>query len=490
MSDLIVPAIMVGGSGTRLWPLSRSNKPKQFLALGGDMSMFQNTVTRVKSAEFARPWFLTNQEFASHIEAQLPDTGVTPAGIILEPFQRGTAAAIAAVARVISNKSADALILVMPADHIIADAELFKDAVLRAAPLAKFGKIVTFGIVPTAPETGYGYIRPSEKIVSNSNTIGFNVDQPGGFLEKPNEVDAKAFIEAGYFWNAGIFLFKASTMLHEFEKYAADTLHAVTNAVASAKVSSNLGVNHLHLCETGFAAAPANIPVDTAIMEKSHVVAVVPCKSIGWHDVGSLSALWEMAEKDEADNAIIGPGLAHNSKGVLIYSAAGRKIIGSHLEDLLIVDTADALIVIPRQKAQAVKDVVDVLKKTNAPELAITQTLSRSWGEITETSRTKNSVVAAVRLKPETSFERTKIAAVSETWVVSEGSVECFLNGQKSILSRGQSIEVKATQALSLRAQNNISSCVVVCTLDDVALSLGGVFAETEKTQDQTLRVA
>lgn len=490
MSELIVPAIMIGGSGTRLWPLSRADKPKQFLALNDDSSLFQNSVARVKSAEFSPPWFLTNKNFLSLIEAQLPDTEVTPAGVILEPLQRGTAAAIAAMIVAISRKNAEALILVMPADHVITEAQRFREAIVRATPVAKAGKIVTFGIVPTSPETGYGYIRRENEIVLNDAIVGYTVAQPGGFLEKPDEAKAKKFVEDGYLWNAGIFLFKASTMLQEFKKYAPEALQAATAAVVNGTSTFQGGVNHHELCEAAFAQAPSGVSVDTAIMEQSHSVAVIPCEDIGWCDVGSLSALWDMAKKDHANNAVVGNGIIHQSQDILIYSETGRKIVASNLDGVMIVDTDDALMVIPRHKAQAVKDVFEILKSVNAPELSNSSIYHAYWGDVMVKSREKNFLVATVKLKSFRSFKRSQIVSVAETWVALDDSAECTLDGTKTVLAHGQSIQIQENQTIEFRASDKSVSFIVICTTNDSLVSLRELFAETKILQVGTLQVA
>jgi mannose-1-phosphate guanylyltransferase/mannose-6-phosphate isomerase len=487
MIDLVIPAIMVGGSGTRLWPISRSNKPKQFLALDGDFSMFQNTVTRVRADGFARPWLLANEDALLHIKAQCPATGVVPSGVIVEPVQRGTAAAIAAIVQVISNKNPEAIILVMPADHVILRPDLFRDAVLRSVPLARFGKIVTFGIVPTAPETGYGYIRPSHALNVDNQSIGFHVEQPGGFLEKPN---ATSFVEQGYLWNAGIFLFKASTMLKEFQNYASDTLSAVSNAVSFGTQVIRAGTTYHYPSLNNFEKAPKDVPIDTAIMEQSAIVAVLPCGAIGWHDVGSLSAIWDMAEKCENKNAVIGSGLAHQSTGLLIYSASGRKIVGSHIQDLMIVDTKDALIVIPRHKAQEIKQIVDVLKSTQDAVIADTQVTIMPWGEVQQISRDVKVLVAMVKLDGNECFDRSLIGSMCETWTVSNGELEFVRAGHSFILGEGKSISFDHETTVVVRANKGAASCIVVCKLDSASRSLGEIFDTNIETDEATLRVA
>jgi mannose-1-phosphate guanylyltransferase/mannose-6-phosphate isomerase len=490
MSDLIIPAIMVGGSGTRLWPISRSNKPKQFLSLGGKFSMFQNTVTRVNADGFSPPWLLANEEATLHINAQLPLTGVIPAGVIIEPVQRGTAAAVAAIAQVIGNENPDAIILVMPADHVISEAGLFREAVLHSIALAKQGKIVTFGIVPTAPETGYGYIRPGHALHFENQARGFSVEQPGGFLEKPKAHTAAKFVEQGYLWNAGIFLFMASTMIREFQAHAPDTLSAVSMAVSFRSQIKRQGTTYHYLPHNNFEKVPKDVPIDTAIMEKSSHIAVSPCGDIGWHDVGSLSAIWDMAEKCDQKNVVIGSGLAHKSTGLLIYSDSGRKIVGSHIDDLMIVDTKDALIVIPRNKAQEIKQIVDAMKAADGAEVADTLRVTLPWGEVLQVSRDTNIVVLIVTLSGLESFGRASVGSECETWTVTNGEVEFVLTGQTLVMGEGKSLSVDFDAKVTIRAVRGPATCVVVCKLSEGPHLLENIFADDGKAEEVALRVA
>ncbi len=490
MIDMVVPAIMVGGSGTRLWPLSRPNKPKQFLVLDGKNSMFQETILRVEASGFSRPWLLANDDALMHINSQLAETGIAPAGVIVEPVQRGTAAAVAAIAQLIGGNNPDAIILVMPADHLISKPDLFREAVLRSVPLAKLGKIVTFGIVPTAPETGYGYIRQGEPLHVENQPVGFEVAYPGGFLEKPDLATAQKFIEQGYLWNAGIFLFKASTMLIEFQNHAMETLLAVSSAISSETQMSRAGITYHYLSTKDFAKVPNDLPIDTAIMEQSLNVAVMPCGTIGWHDVGSLSSLWEIAEKCEHGNAVIGSGFAHNSTGLLIYSAGGRKIVGSHLQDLMIVDTSDALIVIPRSRAQEVKHVVDALKSSCELEVSDTRNVTMPWGEIQQITNNGKVVVALLNFAAETTFDRSSIATVTETWTVANGEIEFIRANHAFVLGEGKSISFDDGTTVAITACKFPASCVVVCKLPPEPLSLTEIFSSKIQADEIALRVA
>jgi mannose-1-phosphate guanylyltransferase/mannose-6-phosphate isomerase len=490
LSELVIPAIMVGGSGTRLWPISRSNKPKQFLSLDGKSSMFQNTVTRVIANGFSRPWLLANEDATLHINSQLPSTGTIPEGVIIEPVQRGTAAAVAAIAQVIGSKKPDAIILVMPADHVISEPSLFREAVLRSVPLAKQGMIVTFGIIPTAPETGYGYIKPGHQLHVDNQALGFSVEQPGGFLEKPNAHTASTFVEQGYLWNAGIFLFMASTMIKEFQTYARDTLSAVSIAVSFRAEVKRQGTTYHYLLQKSFEKVPKDMAIDTAIMEKSAHVALVPCGDIGWHDVGSLSAIWDMAEKCDQNNVVIGTGHAHKSTGLLIYSDSGRKIVGSHIDDLMIVDTKDALIVIPRNKAQEIKQIVDAMKASDGAEVADTMKVTFPWGEVQQVSKDSKIVVSMVTLNGLESFDRACMCSERETWTVTNGEIEFVRAGHTLNMGEGKSISVDFGTQLTIRVLKGPAACVVICKLSEGQSSLEKMFAADDTVNDFALRVA
>lgn len=288
---------MVGGSGSRLWPLSSPDRPKQFLVLQGEHSLFQNTVLRVQASGFTAPWILASSKTHGLAEEQLAAISVTPAGSIMEQMQIGTAAAIAALLAVLGPEQRDDVILILPSDHIIARPELFQHILKASLTLARSGKIVTFGIVPTAPETGFGYIKPGDKRLEADSVLVHSVQQPGGFVEKPNESDALAFVQAGYLWNAGIFLFKVGTMLREFETHAPQILAGAAAAASSGSTSLHSGVRHHILDEAKSSALAAAIPIDTAILEKSHNIVVVPCHDLGWRDMGTLSAVQKLREE-------------------------------------------------------------------------------------------------------------------------------------------------------------------------------------------------
>lgn len=453
VSRKVIPAIMIGGSGTRLWPLSRANMPKQFLRLTNDHSLFQNTLLRARGELFEDPWLLTGDTFMDLVGAQMREVQISHQGVIVEPLQRGTAAALAAVAVAIGQADPDALILAVPADHVIRNDLKFRSAIERAMPIAAADRIVTFGIVPTAPETGFGYIRPGEAIYDGEDAVGAHVEQPGGFLEKPNAERAAEFVRSGFYWNAGIFLFKASTMLEELAAYAPETLAAVDKSI-DRKWQAGSRPHLVQPAAAEFALCPPDLPIDTAVMEKSKRVAVVPCDDIGWADIGSLSALWEIHEKDHNGNVIKGNGLLQHAKDCFVYSTTERRIVVGHARDIMVIDTEDAVVVMPREQAQTIKDVVGALKILNAPEVAFTRSATTGWGAVRVDSIGENSQSWSVTIEEGSAFTHGVSVAGSEIWILNmgegyhevNGTRHAFAPGVPVILERGDLVTISAGQ--------------------------------------------
>jgi mannose-1-phosphate guanylyltransferase len=333
----IVPVILSGGSGTRLWPMSVTERPKQFLPLTAAETMFQLTLARAADPErFAPPVIVANARHADLIEEQM--AGLVSGAIILEPCARNTAPAIALAAL----EAGDAALLVMPSDHVIADEVAFAQAVARALPLAEDGWLVTFGITPDGPETGYGYIKVGAAIAAD-------VHQVERFIEKPDRQTAEAMIAAGgHSWNGGIFLFRADAYLNALEIHAPDMLKAAKKAMATAQRE---GKRILPDAEA-FAACPSD-SIDYAVMERADKVAVAPV-SMGWSDLGSWDALYEIGEKDAAGNVIGGDVIAQAATGNLIRSD-GLHISVAGVEDLIIIASGNDLLILPRGQSQAVK---------------------------------------------------------------------------------------------------------------------------------------
>ena len=340
----IVPVILSGGGGTRLWPLSTPDRPKQFLALTSDRTMFQLTLDRVNNAQnFAAPIIVANAAHADLVDAQC---GNDNAIILLEPSARNTAPAIALAALAVDDPGA--VLLVMPSDHVITDVAAFHAATLAALPLVEAGWMVTYGIAPTGPETGYGYIRMGD-------ALSDGLQQVDSFVEKPDAVRAAAMLAQGnHSWNGGIFLFRADTYLRALSVHAPDILTAAQNAMASAKRTGN----RITPNEAAFAACPSD-SIDYAVMEKAAKesegrVAVVPV-NMGWSDVGSWDALYDLNTKDAASNAVTGTARIDNAAGNLIH-ADGIRVSIHGVDDLIVVANGSEVMIMPRGSSQNVRD--------------------------------------------------------------------------------------------------------------------------------------
>ena len=344
----IIPVILSGGAGTRLWPLSVADRPKQFLALAGEQSLLRQTASRVSDADrFDPPMIVASRGHGMAILAELAEEGIAPSSLILEPCPRNTAAAIALAA--LSVEAAD-LLLVLPSDHVIADESAFQAAIDSALPLAREDWLVTFGIAPDRPETGYGYIRRGEP-------LGRGVFRADAFVEKPDRATAESWLaEGGYDWNAGIFLFRAGAFLRALEEYAPKILAAAREALE--KGSREEG--HVLPDEEAFERSPS-LPVDVAVMERSSRVAVAPC-DMGWSDLGSWDALHQLGPRDPAGTALGGDAIAVDSKDCLIRSD-GPTVVTVGVSDLIVVASGDAVLVVRRGESQRVREALDALAR-------------------------------------------------------------------------------------------------------------------------------
>ena len=339
--SLIQPVILCGGAGTRLWPLSRPSRPKQFLALTEPRTMLQATAARVRGGAFAEPLVVAGESLGGLVEEQLCGGGVDPSAIILEPAGRNTAAAIALAAYWLRARGGDDLMLVMPSDHVIEDEAAFGRAVEAALPAVRAGALATFGITASSPETGYGYIGPGREWPESPGA--YAVER---FFEKPDAETAARFCASGYLWNGGIFLFRASAFLAELERHAPEVARQCAAAVAGAR-REGLFVRPE---ADAFLAAPS-IAVDVAVMERTDRACVVPV-DMGWSDLGSWEAVWSAADKDAAGNAVDGDVLAIGATNCLVRNASGLTIAAVGVEDLVIVATGDSILIVPRSKAQ------------------------------------------------------------------------------------------------------------------------------------------
>lgn len=419
---MITPIIMAGGTGSRLWPLSRELYPKQFLTVMGEQSMLQQTVARLSGLEHKAPVLICNEEHRFIAAEQIRIGGFEHSGIILEPVGRNTAPAIALAAlQAVSNaaEGEEPILLVLAADHIIEDKDAFESAVQNALLFAQNDQLVTFGIVPTAPETGYGYIRAGKQ-----NGHAFTVSE---FVEKPNLVTAQKYLSSGnYYWNSGMFLFKASCYLKELADFSPEILSICKQAIANPKQD----LDFVRVDKDIFETCPDD-SVDYAIMEKSQNVMVVPMDA-GWSDVGSFSSLWEVSAKDENNNVLKGDVISVDSTNNYIY--AENKLVSTlGVDNLVIIETKDAILVANKDQVQNVKTIVKKLKSAGRTEYKIHREVYRPWGKYDSIDFGKRDQVKRITVKPGEKLSIQKHHHRSEHWIVVSGTAN-VLNGDKTIL--------------------------------------------------------
>ncbi len=421
----MIPVILSGGSGTRLWPLSRRHYPKQFLPLVSNNTMIQETLLRLTGISGLKaPIAVCNEDHRFMMAEQLREIDVTPAAIILEPLGRNTAPAVALAA--LTATSEDDVLLILPADHVIENVQAFQDAVSQAKLLAEQGYLVTFGIVPTEPETGYGYIKRSTEAVDAAYKVA-------SFVEKPNLETAKTYLESGdYYWNSGMFAFKASSFLSELEKYNPDMLEKCQQALKAAKVD----MDFVRLDKEIFATCPSD-SIDYAVMEKTAKAVVIPMDA-AWNDVGSWSALWDVTDKDASGNAIMGDVLTVDTSNSFIH-AHSKLVTVVGLDNVIVVETDDAVMVAAKDRVQDVKEIVDQLKAKNRTEADIHRKAYRPWGnydlvDIGERHQTKRIVV-----KPGAKLSLQKHHHRAEHWVVVKGTALVTKGDEQILLSENES---------------------------------------------------
>ena len=467
---MITPVILSGGTGSRLWPLSRELYPKQLLPLVSEATMLQETQLRLNGLEnLLAPLVVCNESHRFMVAEQLRQAQVPAGAILLEPVGRNTAPAVAVAALQAQKTGDDPVLLVLPADHVIVDGETFRNAVLHGAEFARAGKLVTFGIVPTKPETGYGYIRAdrachlfenrhlslvtshlqktkdqgqmtddptAQAVVTNDQgpmTNDATAFQVAKFVEKPDLPTAESYLASGdYFWNSGMFMFRASRYLEELEKFAPQMLACCREALEKAQTD----LDFVRLDAEAFAACPKD-SIDYAVIEKTDEAVVIPLDA-GWSDVGSWSALWEVGTTDLDGNVVRGDVLTHDSRNCYLH-ATGRMVAAVGLEDHVVVETADAVLVARRDRAQEVKAIVDRLKEQGRGEALLHRKVNRPWGAYECIDASERFQVKRITVNPGASLSLQMHHHRAEHWIVVKGTARITRGDEVLVLSENQS---------------------------------------------------
>ncbi|WP_282189143.1 mannose-1-phosphate guanylyltransferase/mannose-6-phosphate isomerase [Azospirillum sp. SYSU D00513] len=430
-AGVITPVILSGGSGSRLWPLSRSLYPKQFLPLTSELTMIQETALRVAGERFAAPLVICNEEHRFIIAEQLRAQACRPSEIILEPVGRNTAPAVCVAALKLLAAGEDALMLVMPSDHVIASPGRFLEAVATAAGAAAAGALVTFGVRPVRAETGYGYIKAGAKLDAHEG-----VNAVERFVEKPDQTTAEVYLADGsYLWNSGIFLFSAAAYVAELERSSPSMVEACRKALSGAE-------RDLTFCRLGkdaFAASPSD-SIDYAVMERTARAAVVPV-DMGWNDVGAWSALWDIGEKDANGNVVQGDAVLHDARNVYVRSDE-QLVAVAGLENVVVVATDDAILVTNHARAQDVKHIVDRLKAERRDEHALHTTVHRPWGSYRGVDRGSRFQVKRIVVKPGERLSLQMHHHRAEHWIVVEGTALVTRGEEQIFVYENQSVYI------------------------------------------------
>jgi mannose-1-phosphate guanylyltransferase/mannose-6-phosphate isomerase len=425
----IVPVLLAGGTGTRLWPVSRDALPKQFLPLVGERSTYQETLLRVADpALFAPPIVITGADFRFFARRQAEDLGID-ASVVIEPMRRDSGPAVAAAAALAKNRNPDAIVLALAADHVILDVDEFRATCLAGLRGAEAGRIVTFGITPSAPKTSYGYIRRGQPIGPQ------DVFAVEAFVEKPDAETAARYVAEGYLWNCGNFLFRADVLLAELARYEPGMAAAVEAAVGGATND----LDFLRLAPEAFASAPQK-SIDYAVMEKTELAAVV-AGSFRWSDIGSWDAIFDIAERDKSGNAVHGSVVTMDARNCVIHSDARlTAVLGAR--DLVVVSTPDAVLVMPRARAQEVRDLVARLKTARRPEASDHRRVHRPWGYYDSIDAGERFQVKRIVVQPGGTLSLQKHHHRAEHWVVVRGTAEVTIGTDMRSVHENESIYI------------------------------------------------
>ncbi|KID57935.1 mannose-1-phosphate guanyltransferase [Pseudoalteromonas luteoviolacea] len=433
---MILPIIMAGGSGTRLWPLSRGDYPKQFLKLHGEKTMLQETVSRLTGLDAAPVMLICNEEHRFIAAEQMRQLSTVHGGIFLEPVGRNTAPAIAIAAFKALEDNDDTLLLVLAADHVIEDKEAFQSSIKCAEALAEQGKLVTFGIVGQEPETGYGYIKRGEAIKN-----GYIVDC---FIEKPDLKTAQRLVNSeDYYWNSGMFLFKASRYLEELKLFRPDIYDACQKAV-QIQISD---MDFVRIDRAAFEACPDE-SIDYAVMEHTKDAVVVPM-DVGWNDVGGFAALWEVLEQDSQGNAFIGDVKSVDTKNTLVFG--GDKLVTTvGVEDLVVIDTKDAVLVARKSECQKVKQIVQQLKADKRSEVTFHREVYRPWGKYYSVDSGERFQVKRITVKPGAKLSVQMHHHRAEHWIVVSGTAKVQIDDTEQFVTENESVYIPITAVHAL----------------------------------------
>ena len=429
---MITPVLLCGGSGTRLWPLSRKSYPKQFAQIWGQDTLFQKTAQRLSGADYAAPLVITASDFRFIVAEQLHEVGIDPDTIMLEPEGRNTAPAILAAALLVSQKDPDALLLVAPCDHAFTDPDAFRAAVLAGVPAALEGDLVTFGIAPSYAETGYGYLKLAE------DPDGITPVALSRFVEKPDAARAAEMVADGrHLWNGGIFLFRASDILAAFESSAPDLIEPVRASLRTA--TPDLGF--LRLAPEPWAQAE-DISIDFAVMEHAKNLSVVPLAH-GWSDLGGWDAIWRESPQDEKGVATGGFATALDCENTLLRSESDRlELVGIGLKDIVAVAMPDAVLVAHASQAQNVKKAVDALKEKSAPQATQFPKDHRPWGWFESLALGERFQVKRIHVHPGAALSLQSHNHRSEHWIVVQGTAKVTINDKEELVTENQSVYI------------------------------------------------